>query len=134
MAGIWDIIIDQGADWRPTPLIWRNDDGTPIPLEGYTGRWLFKSDFGVAGNLAEISTAIGNLLLGATDGSIAPLLLAAQTAGFAVDYTAIKYVIGGRQVYLLGVHDFRLQSPTQEVTKLVAGRVFLFPGVTNGAA
>jgi len=90
-----------------------------------------KSDYASTTVLAELSSAFGNLVLGA-DGSIKLILTALQTALFVLDLTQIKYVFDGQKFVKFGVYDLRLTSPIGEVTKLLSGTVYVAPGVTMG--
>ena len=132
MAGAWDIQVDQGADYRPSPGLWLNDDKTPIDLSSYTARLQIRSDYDSTIAITDLTSGNG-ITLGA-DGSIAPVILATATAAWVVDESRLKYVKHGRRVYEFGVYELKLTSPLGEVTTLLAGTVFLGPAVIKAGA
>jgi hypothetical protein len=132
MAGNWDILIEQGADWRPVPPRWMNDDRvTPIALSSYSGHMQIRTDFGVDVVAADLSTTNGKMILG-DDGRISLVLTAIETAAFQLDLSQISAIKRSLQVVLFGYYDLRLVSATGFVTKLLSGAVWVAPGITSG--
>lgn len=124
-AGRYTFIVEQGAttDWEIT---WKDKNGAPMDLTGYTGRMQIRSDYGEAGTLyasltntlASDGTGLNFLgsagLLPLTSGSIGIYISAASSSAFT--FTEAKY-------------DLELQKGTK-VTRLLSGKVKLSKEVT----
>ena len=125
-AGSLDIYIDQGGEWEPV-WYWLNDDDTPVQIAAMAARLQIRATYAATTTL--VSLTKGNGITLANDGSIRPFLSAAATAAllYTVNADALpNFAIGGRQAYQIGFWDLLLNDD-----KILAGNVFLFPGVTR---
>lgn len=96
MAARYDFTIDQGSYW--TRLItWKDADGDPIDLTGYTARLQWRKRYEDDAVL-EITTENGGITLGGVDGTIqldifagdtSPITINGDTATFLYDLEMI---------------------------------------------
>ena len=115
-AGIYDIIIEQGATFN-FALIWRDPSGMPINLTGYTARMQVRQTVTQPDPAPlSLTTENGGITLGGPAGPINVLATPVQTAGLS---------------FRAGVYDLELVSPGGEVTRLVQGSVVVSPEVTR---
>jgi hypothetical protein len=114
MAGVWNIVIPQGAYWeRPLTI---EDDGVLRPLTGYTARMQIRDTHDGASSLIELTTANGGIVL--TDPGVVTLILTAvQTAALPR--------------YWRGVYDLELVPPDGKVDRLLEGEVRISAEVTR---
>lgn len=115
-AANYDITIEQGATF-PLSIIWKDDSGTPINLDGYTARMQVRKSsqsdeviLNLTSNESDLS-----ITLGGEDGTIDILIPAEVTAGLEVR----------RAVY-----DLELVNDP-EITRLIQGSVTISPEVTK---
>lgn len=114
-AGTYDIVADQGATFVRV-ITWKDSDGVPIDLDGYTARMQLRSQIDAAGApVFEFTTENSRISLGGTAGTIT--LSAAATATAAVP--ADTYV-----------YDLELEE-SGVVTRLVQGQFELRGEVTR---
>ena len=116
--GLLDLNMWQGASWDYT-LTWQTG-GTPVNLSGYDARLQVRESH--ASSTAVLSLTAGTgITLGGTAGTIILEATATQTA-------AISAQPPGPQQY---VYDLELVSGAGVVTRLVEGRVLVYPEVTR---
>ena len=116
--GLLDLDMWQGASWDYT-LTWQTG-GVPVNLTGYNARMQVRESH--ASSTAVLSLVAGTgITLGGTAGTIILEATAVQTA-------AISAQPPGPQQY---VYDLELVSPASIVTRLVEGRVLVYPEVTR---
>ena len=113
MAGLWNPTIEQGATFSPV-LTWKDEDGDPADLPGYTARMYLKRRKTDDTAIVELTTENGGLTLGGALGTIAILITATVTA--TLDYS--------------GVYDLEMVSGTN-VRRLVEGNYPLSTEVTK---
>ena len=116
--GVLDLDMWQGASWDYT-LTWKTG-GTAVNLTGYNARLQVRETYD-AGTAVMSLTAGTGITLGGTAGTI--ILEASSTATAGVDATP-----PGPQQY---VYDLELVSPAGIVTRLVEGRMLVYPEVTR---
>jgi len=112
-AATTNLIIDQGATWSIT-FTYKNTDGTPINLTGYSAALQLRTSYDAASAALSLTSGSG-IVLGGTAGTIAVTATATQTGAL----TAGEYV-----------HDLELTS-SSVVTRLVQGRITVTPQVTR---
>lgn len=114
-AGRRDITIEQGATFTYN-LIWKDSDGSPIDLTGYTARMQVRKNYNTSDTLLDLTTENGAITLGGSLGTIA-------VVGAADDTSAIDA--------RTGVYDLELVSAGGTVTRLIEGKVTINPEVTR---
>ena len=88
-AGIYDIVADQGATFTRV-ITWKDSDGVPIDLNGYSARMQLRSQIDSAGAAVfEFTTDNDRISLGGTAGTIT--LSAAATATQAIPADTYVY-------------------------------------------
>ena len=112
-AATTNLIIDQGATWNIT-LTYKNSDGSPINLTGYTAALQLRTSYDASSAALSLSSGSG-IVLGGTAGTIAVTATATQTGSL----TAGEYV-----------YDLEITS-SSVVTRLVQGRITVTPQVTR---
>ena len=116
--GLLDLNMYQGASWDYT-LTWQTG-GTAVNLTNYGARMQVRETH--ASSTAVLSLTAGTgITLGGTAGTIVLEATATQTAGISAQPP-------GPQQY---VYDLELISPANIVTRLVEGRVLVYPEVTR---
>ena len=115
-AGVYDITIEQGADFS-LPLTWKDGSGAPINVSGYSARMQVRENYDSDDYILFLtSDAGGGITLGGALGTVGVAISAADTALLAqVD----------------AVYDLELESPSGQVTRLTQGRVFISREVTR---
>lgn len=113
-AGIYDIIIEQGATFT-LPLTW-NTNGVPVNLTGYTARMMCRESFDSETPFLTLTTENGGIALGGALGTIDILATAAQTAALTK---------------LVGVYDLELVAPGGQVYRKLQGSVTVSREVTR---
>ena len=114
-AGSYDLKIEKGATFQLT-LTWKDEDGDPIDLTGFTARMQVRDRVDAEETLVELTTANGRIALGGAAGTIALLIEAAVTEG-----------LPGKA----GFYDLELVSAGGIVTRLLEGKAALVPEVTR---
>jgi hypothetical protein len=112
-AATTNLIIDQGATWNIT-FTYKNSDGSPINLTGYTAALQLRTSYDAASAALSLTSGSG-IVLGGTAGTIAVTATATQTGAL----TAGEYV-----------YDLEITS-SSVVTRLVQGRITVTPQVTR---
>ena len=112
-AATTNLIIDQGATWNIT-FTYKNTDGNPINLTGYTAALQLRTSYDAASASLSLTSGSG-IVLGGTAGTIAVTATATETGGL----TAGEYV-----------YDLEITS-SSVVTRLVQGRITVTPQVTR---
>ena len=79
-AGIYNILSDQGSTFART-LVYKDSNGTPIDLSGYTAKMEIRPTIGSSTLLLTLSTANGRITLGGAAGTIT-LNVASGDMGF----------------------------------------------------
>lgn len=113
-AGVLHITIEQGATFDPV-MTWKDENGTPIDLTGYTARMHIREDIDDATYIRESTTANGEIVLGGIAGTITFAISAEATAALTFD---------------TGVYDLELVNGN-DVTRLLRGDVTLSKEVTR---
>ena len=116
MAGTYHLRIDQGSDYA-LQLVYRDADGEPMPLDGYTAALQIRRRHSSRETLLELSDGEG-ITLG-EDGEIQIEIPAAQTAD-----------LPARERGPVGVWDIELTNSTN-VNRLLGGKVYVSPEVTR---
>lgn len=127
-AGIYDIIIEQGADWRLV-LTWKDAAGDPMPLVNYTARMQVRETWASKTKIFELTTGNGGIVLDAGNGTVTMHLPAADSAAVPINPTKTAW-IDGKQAQQL-VFDLELIDPAGVVTRLLQGAALFVPEVTK---
>lgn len=118
MAGVaakYDITCDQGSTFSRV-LTWKDSNGDPINLTGYTARMQLRVESTSTAAALSLTTENGRIALGGSAGTITLTIAAADTASLA----------SGPYVY-----DLEVVSGAGVVTRLVMGGFLNRPEVTR---
>ena len=113
IAGIYNITMDQGAQWTLT-VVYDNNNGTPIDLTGYTARMQVRPKFGSDNAVLTISSPSSGIVITPLTGTLNLTATTAQTGD----------IPGGFYVYDLEI------SSGGVVTRLMQGSVTVRDQVT----
>lgn len=126
-AGIYDIIIEQGADWRLV-LTWKDEAGAPVNLTGYTARMQVRETYASKVKVFDLTTENGRITLPG-DGVIELAIPASVSAAVAINPAKTAW-IDGKQAQQL-VFDIEMVAPSGAVTRLLQGAALFVPEVTK---
>lgn len=115
LAGQYDITIQQGATFQ-LPLVWKDGDGLPVNITGYTARMQVRRTHGSDTAALSLTSAGGDIVLGGVAGTID--ITASATATAAITFRS-------------GVYDVELEDGSGVVTRLIEGNVDVTPEVTR---
>lgn len=127
-AGIYDIIIEQGADWRLV-ITWKDAEGAPVNLTGYTARMQVRESFASKVKVFDLTTENNLIALAAADGTITMHLPAAVSAAVVVNPAKAAWVDGKQALQL--VFDLEMIAADGAVTRLIQGAALFVPEVTK---
>lgn len=113
IAGIYNITMDQGAQWTLT-VVYDNNSGTPIDLTGYTARMQVRPKFGSDNAVLTLSSPSSGIVITPLTGTLNLTATTAQTGD----------IDGGFYVYDLEI------SSGGVVTRLMQGSVTVRDQVT----
>lgn len=126
-AGIYDIIIEQGADWRLV-LTWKDEAGNALDLTGYKARMQVRETYASKVKVFELTTENDRIVLPG-DGVIELTIPAAASAAVAINPAKTAW-IDGKQAQQL-VFDLEMIAPDNAVTRLIQGAALFVPEVTK---
>lgn len=113
MADTYDIEIDAGATFQ-LQVLWRDSDGDPINLTGYSARMHIRRTVEAEDIDVELTSGSG-MTLGGTAGTIDIEIDDATTSGLSGSY----------------VYDLELESGGGVVSRVIQGAVTVNPEVTR---
>ena len=113
MADTYDIEIDAGATFQLQAL-WKDSDGDPINLTGYSARMHIRRTVEADDIDVELTSGSG-ITLGGTAGTIDIEINDATTSGLSGEY----------------VYDLELESGGGVVSRVIQGAVTVIPEVTR---
>ena len=113
IAGIYNITMDQGAQWT-LQVVYDNNNGTPFDLTGYTARMQVRPKFGSDNAVLTISSPSSGIVITPLTGTLNLTATTAQTGD----------IPGGFYVYDLEI------SSGGVVTRLMQGSVTIRDQVT----
>lgn len=113
-AATYNILIEQGATFR-FRLQWKDDEGNPIDLDGYSARMQVRPFVESDEVLLNLNTEDGGITI-ESDWEIVVEATAEQTQ-VIIDYA--------------GAYDLELESADGTVYRLVQGKVKISPEVTR---
>ena len=116
IAGIYNITMDQGAQWT-LQVVYDNNNGTPFDLTGYTARMQVRPKFGSDNAVLTISSPSSGIVITPLTGTLNLTATTAQTGD----------IPGGFYVYDLEI------SSGGVVTRLMQGSVTVRDQVTLNA-
>lgn len=114
-AAIYNFEIEQGTSLNKS-VVWKDSNGVPVPLTGYTARMQIRETIDSDEVLLELSTTNSKLVLTPAEGKVTLKFDPADTSG--------EYWTRGR-------YDLELTSSTGFVTRLLKGKVTLSKEVTR---
>lgn len=114
-AGTYDFEIEQGTTFNKE-FIWKDVNGDPVNLSGYTARMQVRGTVSSADVLLSMTTENSRITLGGAAGTIDLDLTAADTAGIT---------------WRRGVYDLELVSSNGTVTRLLQGVITISREVTR---
>jgi hypothetical protein len=112
--GLLNLTFSQGATWKLS-MTYTSGDALPVNLTGFSARMQVRSSY-ASSTVALSLTDTNGISLGGAAGTVQLLVPATTTAGIE----AKQYV-----------YDLELESPSQEVTRLVEGTLIVTPEVTR---
>lgn len=115
-AGVYDILIEQGASWYRPFRRWEADGTTPISVIGYVARMKIRQSY--TSSVVQVSLTSdpgGGIVLSDTN-LIEVTMTAEQTAAINI---------------ARGVWDLELEAPDGWVIRLLQGKVTVSPEVTK---
>lgn len=127
-AGIYDIIIEQGADWRLV-MTWQSTAGGPMNLAGYTARMQVRETWASKLKVFDLTTENDRISMDAENGVISLNIPAAITSAVAVNPAKTSWVDGKQSQQL--VFDLEVIDPAGVVTRLIQGAALFIPEVTR---
>ena len=127
-AGVYDIHIDQGANWSLS-LTWKDDAGTPINLTGYTARMQIRKSYDSTATKLSLTSPSGGIVLGGSAGTVVLTATKTQTAGIALDYLSLFWN-DDKQAQRM-VYDIEVETSGGTATRLLQGAAFVYPEVTR---
>lgn len=106
MAIKYNLTLEQGSTYDSPQLTWKDGNGTPYDLTGWTARMHVRSKISDATTLLELTTENGRIILGGVLGTINLHLTALETADITwsegvydlelVNGTYVKRFMGGK--------------------------------------
>ena len=112
-----NLIIDQGETWTKS-ITWQDSNGTPYDLSTYTARMMIRRDY------ADRDKTTPLVSLTDEDG----IALSDDTDNIVIAIAdSVTEIIPAANYY----YDLELISSSQEVTKLLRGKVTVVPEVTR---
>lgn len=127
-AGIYDIIIEQGADWRLV-MTWKSPTGEPMNLNGYGARMQVRESWNSKAVIFDLTTDNGRITMDHTNGVISLNLPASATAQVPINPAKTAWVDGKQGQQL--VFDLEVIDQVGTVTRLIQGAVLFIPEVTR---
>ncbi len=127
-AGLYDILIEQGADWNLT-LTWRDTLGNPMNLAGYTARMQVRETWASKAKVFDLTTENGLITLGENNGVVAMRIPAALSAAVTVSPAKVSWAEGKQAQQM--VFDVELIHTDGTVTRLLQGSALFVPEVTR---
>lgn len=115
IAGTYNIICDQGATFTRT-ITWKDSNGSPVNLTGYTARMSLRSTIDSSVEVLSLTTANSRITLGGVAGTIT----------LNVDATTTAALAAGQYVY-----DLEAVSGGGTVTRIVMGSFVVRGEVTR---
>jgi hypothetical protein len=114
LAGGYDIVADQGATYSQV-FTWKDSNGDPVSLVGWTGRMQVRSRVPSATTVLDLTTANGGVTLGGAAGTVTVSVSAADMADVdAGVYTYDIELVNGSTVERLVMGTFTVRG---EVTR-----------------
>lgn len=114
LAGLYDITADQGATFSRV-FTWKDSNGDPVSLVGWTGRMQVRSRVPSATTVLDLTTANGGVTLGGAAGTVTISVSAADMADVdAGVYTYDIELVNGSTVERLVMGTFTVRG---EVTR-----------------
>lgn len=127
-AGIYNVTIEQGADWRLL-FVWKDNTGEPHDLSGWTGRMQVRETLAGKSALLNLTTENGQITLGGADGTVEVTIPAAMSQEVKPNLSKLSWQDGKQGVSF--AYDLELIDPAGKVTRLLQGAAFFVPEVTR---
>lgn len=127
-AGIHNIIIEQGTDWR-LAFIWKDSSGNPYPLNGWAARMQVRQTFNSKAVIFDLSTENGAISLGASNGIVDINIASQATQAVAINPASLSWQDGRQGVTF--EYDLEMIDADSKVKRLLQGAVFFVPEVTK---
>lgn len=115
-AATYDFEIEQGATLIK-PIVWKDSNGNPVPLGGYTAKMQVRKSASAADVLVELSTTNGRISITPNTGTVTLIFDATTTAALS---------------FSSGVYDLEMTSASGVVTRLMQGAITVSKEVTRG--
>lgn len=120
--GVKNLVIYQGATFRPTPYVWTSGpdeaNQTIVNLTGCTARAMIRENYDTAPALITLTTENGGITLGGTAGTIGLYISDADTAALP-------------RLDKPGRWDLEIVWSDGDVARLLMGSVSISPEVTH---
>lgn len=127
-AGIYDIIIEQGADWELV-FVWKDKDGNPYDLTGWTAQMQLRKDYASKAKVFDLTTDNDRIAVNLQPGQVAITIPAELSRLVAVNSADLFWKDGKQGVAF--DYDLELINPAGKTKRLLQGAVFFIPEVTR---
>jgi hypothetical protein len=113
-AGVYNFKIEQGATFRRRLTV-KDGAGVLLNFSGFTARMHIRPELESSTIYATLTTSNGGITLGGAAGTIDLYLSSTSTKAVLTD----------------GLYDLELVSASNEITRVIKGKVWLDPEVTR---
>lgn len=127
-AGIYNITIEQGADWRLL-FVWKDQAGNPHNLTGWTARMQVRETVDSKTALFDLTTENGQIAIGNENGTVEIKIPAAMSQEVKANPKNLVWQDGKQGVSFS--YDLELIDTQGIVTRLLQGAAFFVPEVTR---
>lgn len=127
-AGIYNIVIEQGADWE-LAFVWKDGNDVPYPLTSYTAQMQVRKTFASKDKVFDLTTENGRIVLNTTPGHVAITIPSALSRAVAVKEADLAWKDGKKGVAF--EYDIELTNAAGKTKRLLQGSAFFIPEVTR---
>lgn len=128
-AGIYNLTIEQGTDWRLL-FVWKDSAGDTHDLTDYSARLQIRETIDSKLTLLSASTDDDTILLGGADGWVEINFSENLTKAVKINPALFGLWQDGKEGALF-VYDLEIIDPIGKVRRLLQGAVFFVPEVTR---
>lgn len=127
-AGIYDIVIEQGADWELV-FVWKDGDATPYDLSGWAAQMQVRKDYASKAKVFDLTTENSRIVLNFQPGQVAITIPAELSRLVTVSSADLAWKDGKRGVAF--EYDLELTNADGKTKRLLQGAAFFIPEVTR---
>lgn len=127
-AGIYNIVIEQGADWE-LAFVWKDNANVPYDLTGYTAQMQVRKTFASKDKVFDLTTENNRIVLNTEPGHVAITISSALSRAVAVSAADLAWKDGKKGATF--EYDIELTNPGGKIKRLMQGSAFFIPEVTR---